>query len=346
MILYIFYSYTNRPQKKTRREMATAAVYKPTGGCLKLPKIPHADYAAYRDDIHARILADGRLKIVPVTELEDKYDGSFDCDVYLEPHPDKVAIVGEIFGAHPNKNHNGSCFSLQVGQYQTDFIDLENPEMGAAYYSVSAGLPIGLMLKNSPISLRQTDLCLDISGHKFILSTDAKLSYRFLGIDISRLRGVKTRQDLFEILGHSMIYNPEIIKTLAADPKFKADMIRPIMVDFATFCSSRPASPGQLVEMTIDAALTFFRKRQEYEDYLHQKEEEARRQLIRTRAKETLTNELKRMGVAGKEQGEKMKRFRQWVFDAFGEDYDAWVVSTEMDVCDVFHRYVASTTTS
>jgi hypothetical protein len=50
------------------------------------------------------------------------------------------------------------------------------------------------------------------------------------------------------------------------------------------------------------------------------------------------------MGVSGKEQGDKMKGFRQWVFDAFGEEYDAWVVSTDMDVCDVFHRYVASTT--
>jgi hypothetical protein len=323
---------------------AAANTYKPNGGCLKLPKIPHADYAAYREDIHARIVADGRLKIVPVSELEDKYDGSFDCDVYLETHPDKVAIVGEIFGAHPNKNHNGSCFSMQIGQYQTDFIDLENPEMGAAYYSVSAGLPIGLMLKKSPISLRQTDLCLDINGYKFILSTDATLSYRFLGIDLSRLRKAKTRHDLFLILMHSHIYNPELIKTLAADPKMKADMIRPIMVDFAAFCSSRPASPGQCVEMTIDSPLTFFGKRQEYDAYLRQKEEEARQQLIRTRAKETLTNELKRMGITGKEQGEKMKGFRQWVFDAFGEDYDVWVVSTDMDVCDVFHRYVASTT--
>lgn len=318
--------------------------YKPTGGCLKCPKIPYAAYATYRDDIHTRIVADGRLKIVPVAELGDKYDGSFDCDVYLEQHPDKIAIIGEIFGEHPNQNRNGSCFSLQVGQYQTDFIDLENPEMGAAYYSVSAGLPIGLLLKKSPITLRQTDLCIDISGYKFILSTDAKLSYRFLGIDVSKLRGTKTRQDLFEILMYSMIYNPEIIKTSAADPKLKADMIRPIMVDFAAFCLSRPAHPGQLVELTIDAALTFFGKRQEYEAYLRQKEEEASRQLIRTRAKETLTNELKRMKITGKEQGEKMKEFRQWVFEAFGEEYDAWVVSTDMDVCDVFHRYVVSTT--
>lgn len=318
------------------------ATYKPTGGCLKCPKIPHSEYTAYRDNIHARIVADGRLKIVPVSELEDKYDGSFDCDVYLVQHPDKVAIICEIFGEHPNKNRNGPCFSLQVGQYQTDFIDLENPEMGAAYYSVSAGLPIGLLLKNSPVSLRQTDLCLDINGYKFILSTDARLSYRFLGIDISRLRAAKTRQDLFEILMYSNIYNPEIIKTLAADPKFKADMVRPIMVDFLAFCSSRPARPGQLIEMTIDAPLTFFGKRQEYEDYHRQKEEEAQRQLIRSKAKETMTNELKRMGIIGKEQGEKMKGFRQWVFDAFGEDYDAWVVSTDMDVCDVFHRYVAT----
>jgi hypothetical protein len=167
-----------------------------------------------------------------------------------------------------------------------------------------------------------------------------------LGIDIARLRGAKTRQDLFEILAHSHIYNPEIITTSAADPKLKADMIRPIMVDFAAFCSSRPAHPGQLVELTIGAILTFFGKQQEYDDYLRQKEEDARRQLIRTRAKETMTNELKRMGITGKEQGEKMKGFRQWVFDAFGEDYDVWVVSADVDVCDVFHRYAASTTTT
>jgi hypothetical protein len=214
--------------------------------------------------------------------------------------------------------------------------------MGAAYYSVSAGLPIGIMLKKSPLTLRQTDLCFDISGYKFILSTDARLSYSFLGIDISRLRGAKTRQDLFEILMYSNIYDPEIIKTSAADPKLKADMIRPIMVDFATFCSSRPAHPGQLVELKIDAALTFFGKRQEYDDYLRQKEEEAQRQLIRTRAKETLTNELKRMGITGKEQGAKMIQFKEWVQGAFGENYDTWVVSTDVDVCDVFHRYVVS----
>jgi len=326
----------------------TNATYKPTGGCLKCPKIPHSKYAAYRDDIHAQIVDDGRLKIVRVGELADKYDGSFDCDVYLEPHKDKVAIVCDIFGAHSNKNHNGPCFSLQVGQYQTDFIDLENPEMGSAYYSVSAGLPIGLMLKKSPITLRQTDICFDINGYKFVLSTDAELSYRFLGIDVSKLREAKTRQDLFELLADSLIYDPEIIKTSATDPKLKSDMIRPIMVDFATFCSSRPARPGQCVDLTIAAALNFFGKQHEYEDYTRQKEEEARRQLIRSKVKETMTNELKRMGIIGKEQGERIKGFRQWVLDAFGEDYDAWVVSTDMDVCDVFHRYAsaASTTTS
>jgi len=211
--------------------------YKPNGGVLGCPRILASDFAQYSEAINAKIDADGRLKRVHVAKLTDK-EWDNDYDVYVETHPDKVSIIKELFGPISKSHLNGTCYSVQIGNYQTDVIDAQHPQMGSAFYSASAGLLLCFLLKSSPFKIRATDMCCSLNGKDFIISTDANAVYAFLEIDLAMLLQTHTRQELFALIEQSWLYDPDLILSLQGT-KTK-DIDRPVFVDFIAFCQTHP----------------------------------------------------------------------------------------------------------
>jgi hypothetical protein len=316
-----------------------SSAYKVNGGVLGCPKIYPKDFTDYTSYINSKIDADGRMMRIPVAKLMDKeYDN--DYDVYVEVNPDKVAIVNDTFGPISNSNINGTCYSAQIGNYQTDFIDLLNPAMGAAYYSASSGLVLHYLLKNAPYKLRATDLCSTLNGDTFIISTDPQQVYMFLGLDVNHLLRIHNRQELFTIIQKSWIYDPieilEFIEKKSKDKEFE----RPVMADFIEFCRTHPKDQGLALEKkTLQDALEFFGKTEDYAALVQKQSQENIKKIARAKTKDLLMQEFKKKGVSGKELGAKMNEFKEWIYEAYKIDYDTWALSEHLDIDVVFNRF-------
>jgi hypothetical protein len=313
------------------------ATYKPNGGVLGCPKIPAGEFKDYSDGINSKIDADGRLVRVPVAKLTDK-EWDNDYDVYVEVNPDKVAIVNETFGPSSNVNRNGTCYSIQIGKFHTDFIDLQHPPMGAPFYSASSGLVMCFLLKNSPFKLRATDLCCTLNGETFVISTDPESVYAFLGLDAAKLLQTHTRQELFTMVADSWLYDPTQMIEMRKTKTKEKDLDRPVMVDFLEFCETHPRT-SPIVLKTLQDALDHFGKADEYAALGLKQQEETRQKTLRSKTKDLLMAEFKKNGIVGKELGEKMNAFKDWIQRTFGMDYDNWAVSADLDVAAVFNRF-------
>jgi hypothetical protein len=312
-----------------------SAEYKSNGGVLGCPKIYAKDFKDYADNINAKIDTDGRLLRVPVAKLEDK-ESDNDYDVYVQVNSNKIAIVNEIFGPLSNTNCNGTCYSAQIGKYQTDIIDLINPLMGAPFYSASSGLILTFLLKNSSFKLRATDLCCTLNNEEFIISTDAAKVYAFLGIDLEKLLHTHSRQELFNLIEQSWLYDPATILNLRGT-KIK-EINRPIFVDFLDFCETHPrSSPFQ--PKTLEEALSHFAKTDEYTVLALKHQEENRLKKIRSNIKNLLLEQFKKKNVVGKELGEKMNLFKNWILEKYSVDYDTWSITDNLDVESVFNQF-------
>jgi hypothetical protein len=312
-----------------------ATEYKPNGGVLGCPRILAQDFKEYSDDINSRIDSDGSLKRVQVAKLMDKkWDN--DYDVYVEYNADKVSIVDRIFGSHPTRDINGTCYSVQIGMYHTDFIDLLNPQMGAPFYSASSGLILCFLLKNSLFKLRATDLCCSLNSEEFIISTDAAKVYAFLGIDLEKLLHTHSRQELFNLIEQSWLYDPvPILKLRGTKTK---DINRPIFVDFLDFCETHPRI-STIEPKTLEEVLTHFEKTSDYNALGLKQQEENRQKKLRSNLKDLLVAQFKKKNVIGKELGEKMNQFKNWIFEKYGIDYDKWSITDNLDVDSVFKQF-------
>jgi hypothetical protein len=333
LIQLIFFFHNTSVRKKL--EMA-APTYKPNGGVLGCPRILASDFGHYSDAINSTIDADGRLKRVPVAKLTDK-EWDNDYDVYVETNPDKVSIINAVFG--PSKsNLNGMCYSVQIGNHQTDVIDLQHPQMGSAFYSASAGLLLCFLLKNSPYKIRATDLCCSLNGHDFIISTDANEVYAFLGIDLTRLLQMHTRQELFALIEQSWLYDPELILSLQGTKT--RDIERPIFVDFMAFCQTHPRRTPIEAKL-LDEVLCHFGKTDEFAELKAKQEEEARQNKMRSKTKEQVMDQFKKNKTEGKELGKQMNAFKEWIFTTFAIEYDKWAVQADLNIEAIFQQFLA-----
>ena len=306
----------------------SSATYKPNGGVLGCPKILAKDFKDYSDDVNSRIDADGSLKRVYVAKLTDKeFDNDF--DIYIEQHPDKVSIINKIFGPISKNHLNGTCYSVQIGLYQTDVIDLLNPEMGSAFYSASVGLILCFLLKNSPFKLRATDLCCSLNGVDFIISTNATEVYSFLGIDLTQLLQTHTKPELFQLIEQSWLYDPELILQLR-ETKTK-DIDRPVFVDFMLFCQTHSKTSAKSSK-TLEEVLKHFGKTEQYDRFVASQLEETRQKKLRSVTKDRLTQQFKNNGLSGKELGKQMNDFKEWILKSFQIDYDTWAISENLDI--------------
>jgi hypothetical protein len=52
--------------------------------------------------------------------------------------------------------------------------------------------------------------------------------------------------------------------------------------------------------------------------------------------------EFKKKSLLGKELGEKMNAFKEWILHTFQMDYDTWSQNENLDVEDVFKRFYIS----
>jgi len=315
---------------------STTTTYKPNGGVLGCPKILAGDFKEYSEDINSRIDVDGNLKRVPVAKLTDK-EWDNDYDVYLESNPNKGSEVDRLFGPFQKTNLNGTCYSVQIGLYQTDFIDLSNPQMGSAFYSASSGLILCFLLKNSPYKLRATDLCCSLNGQDFIISTDANEVYAFFGIDLEKLLQTHTRQDLFHLVEQSWLYDPQLILPLQGT-KTK-DIDRPVFVDFMHFCHTHPRLSGVQPPKSLEDTLAHFGKTEEYAALVVKQQEDARQKKLRSKTKDLLMEQFKKNKIEGKELGKQMNEFKEWILSSFAIDYDTWSVSENLDVEVVFSQF-------
>ena len=314
-----------------------SAAYKPNGGVLGCPKIPAGDFKDYSDGINSKMDADGRLVRVHVAKLMDK-EWDNDYDVYVEPNPEKVAIVNATFGPSLNVHMNGTCYSIQIGKYHTDFIDLIHPPMGAPFYSASSGLVLCFLLKNSPFKLRATDLCCTLNGETFIISTDPEMVYAFFGLDATKLLQTHTRQDLFNMIQQSWLYDPVQMIELTKTKTKEKDLDRPVMVDFLEFCETHPRF--SLIEpKTLQDVLDHFVKTTEYTELGLKQQEETRQKALRSKTKDLLMVAFKKNGIIGKELGQKMNAFKDWILATLGLDYDNWAISENLDVESVFKQF-------
>jgi len=312
------------------------ATYKPNGGVLGCPRIMANDFKQYSEDINSRIDADGNLKRVPVAKLTDK-EWDNDYDIYLESNPNKVSEVDRLFGPFQKTNLNGTCYSVQIGLYQTDFIELSNPQMGSAFYSASSGLILCFLLKNSPYKLRATDLCCSLNGQDLIISTDAAKVYAFFGIDSAKLLHTHTRQDLFNLIEQSWLYDPQLILPLQGT-KTK-DIDRPVFVDFMHFCLTHPRLSGAQPPKSLEDTLEHFGKTEEYAALVAKQQEDARQKKLRSKTKDLLMDQFKKNKIEGKELGKQMNEFKEWILSSFAIDYDTWSISENLDVDAVFSQF-------
>lgn len=313
------------------------ATYKPNGGVLGCPRILASDFSLYSDAINSKIDADGRLKRVPVAKLTDKkWDN--DYDVYVETNQDKVSIINAVFGPISKSNLNGTCYSVQIGNHQTDVIDLQHPQMGSPFYSASAGLLLCFLLKNSPYKIRATDLCCSLNAHDFIISTDANTVYAFLGINLAMLLQTHTRHALFALIEQSWLYDPDLILSLQGT-KTK-DIDRPVFVDFIAFCQTHPRKTP-LQPKTLDEVLRHFGKTDEFAELKAKQEEEARQNKIRSKTKEQVLDLFKKNKTEGKELGKQMNAFKEWIFTTFSIDFEKWSVQADLNIEAVFQQFQA-----
>jgi hypothetical protein len=313
--------------------------YKPFGGVLKCPRIESTEFQSYREMINSKIDSDGSLKRVDVALLEDK-PYHYDYDVYLEQDGDLVNKVNRIFGFNQNNNINGDCYSLQIGSFQTDFIILENPKMGRAFYSVSCGLLIHILLSNSVVKLRSTDLCCKVGSDTFIISTDPIKSYEYLGLDLDALLKMHSRSELFAMIQKSRIYDPELILELSK--KKSKDMIRPIMCDFLEFCKTNSRISQLSKNIDLDDALEYFGKTSEYRKLIAKKEEDEKRAKLLSNAKTIITNELKTRGYGGKDIGIKLSEFKEWVISTYKIEYELWLIGVDVNILETLQIFLKS----
>lgn len=314
-----------------------STTYKPNGGVLGCPRILAADFRHYSDAINAKIDADGRLKRVHVAKLTDK-EWDNDYDVYVECNPDKLSIIKELFGPVSHSHLNGTCFSLQIGDHQTDVIDVQNPQMGSAFYSASSGLLLCFLLKNSPYKIRATDMCCSLNGHDFKISDDANAVYAFLGIDLAELLQTHTRQELFALIEKSRLYDPDLILSLQGT-KTK-DIDRPVFVDFIEFCKTHPRRTP-VEAKTLDEVLRHFGKTDEFAELKAKQEEEARQSKLRSKTKEGLMHQFRKHKIEGKELGKQTNAFKEWIFTTFAIDYEKWAVQENLNIEAVFNQFIS-----
>ena len=314
-----------------------SALYKPNGGILGCPRILSADFKEYSDGINSKIDADGRLVRVPVAKLMDK-EWDNDYDVYVEVNPNKVEIVNETFELLTNTNRNGTCYSVQIGKYHTDIIDLLHPGMGAPFYSASAGLVLHFLLKNSSFKLRATDLSCTLNGSTFIISTEPTTVYSFLGLDATKIVQTHTRKELFTMIEQSWIYDPAQILELQKIKTKDKDFDRPVMVDFLEFCVTHPKI-SSIQPKTLQDALAHFGKTDEYAALGEKQQDENRKKTARSNTKDLLMSEFKKNGIVGKELGEKMNAFKDWILKTFDMDYDTWAITENLEVVTVFNKF-------
>jgi len=311
--------------------------YKPFGGILKCPKIESGEFQSYLEMVNSQIESDGVLNRVHVALLDDK-PYHFDYDVYLEPNTDVINVVNGIFGFHENNNINGNCYSLQIGKFQTDFITLKDPAMGRPFYSVSCGLLLHLLLSNSVVKIRDTDLCCKVGTDTFIISTDPAKTYEFLGLDLDALLKMHTRQELFSMIQHSWIYDPELILELT---KTKSkDMKRPLACDFVEFSKTNPRLSELPKSKELMDILSHFGKTAEYEQFVLKKEEDKREMKLRADAKTLITNELKNRKFVGVDISNTFNKFKEWVFATFNVDYDNWVITKGINIKDTLDMFL------
>lgn len=313
--------------------------YKPFGGVLKCPRIESTEFQSYREMINSKIDSDGSLKRVDVALLEDK-PYHHDYDVYLEQDVDLVNKVNRIFGFNQNNNINGDCYSLQIGNFQTDFIILQNPKMGRVFYSVSCGLLIHILLSNSVVKLRNTDLCCKVGSDTFIISTDPIKSYEYLGLDADAILKMQSRLQLFAMIQQSRIYDPELI--LEFSKKKSKDMIRPIMCDFLEFCKSNPRISQLSKNIDLNDALEYFGKTSEYRDLISKKEEDEKRTKLLSNAKTIITNELKTKGYGGKDIGNKLSEFKEWIISTYKVEYELWLTGVDVNILETLQIFLKS----
>ena len=314
--------------------------YKPFGGILKCPRIEPTEFQCYREMINSKIDSDGSLKRVDVALLDDK-PYHHDYDVYLEQDGDLVNKVNRIFGFNQNNNINGDCYSLQIGRFQTDFIILQNPKMGQAFYSVSCGVLLHILLSNSAVKMRSTDLCCKVGSDTFIISTDPIKSYEYLGLDLDALLKMRSRSELFTMIQKSRIYDPELILELSQ--KKGKDMIRPIMCDFVEFCKANPRISQLPKSIDLNDALEHFEKASEYRELLSKKGEDEKRAKLVSNAKTIIANELKtKGGYVGKDIATKLAQFKEWIISTFKMEYEIWLATVDVNILETLHMFLKS----
>ena len=316
-------------------------VYDKSRGILQCPPMSSGEYSILRTYVVEIIQTDQRLVIVDVPQLEDKILHS-DLDVYLCFHPQIDIILKELFPSLVI-NKNDKCLSIKVKEWQVDFITLVNPKIESLFYCTCFGLLFNFLNIFSPIKLRSTDLCYKVNREDdFTISDNPTDVCAFFGINLDMLKQATTRDKLFDLIKRSSLYNPELIVGL--DPTSK-DMRRQIMIDFITFCSQNPLKiPYQ--PKTLQDVLTFFGKEAEYEAFLHTIEEKHRQQQIsesnqkKTKhTKDCLMLELTKRNIMGKEAGEKLKYFKEWIVQTYKISYDEWVLQDNLNIPEIFKEF-------
>jgi hypothetical protein len=181
-------------------------------------------------------------------------------------------------------------------------------------------------------------LCCTLNGETFIISTDPEAVYAFLGLDAAKLLQTHTRQELFSMVAHSWLYDPDQMVELRKTNTKEKDLDRPVMVDFLEFCKTHPRT-SPIVSKTLQDTLDHFGKAGEYVALGLKQQEETRQKTLRSKTRDLLMTEFKKNGIVGKELGEKMNAFKEWVQVTFSMDYDSWSISADLDVAAVFNRF-------
>jgi ribosomal protein L21E len=214
-----------------------------------------------------------------------------------------------------------------MNDFQIDMIKCNHIEFAKFYFSYSDfGSIMGKIIKKNNMTFGHNGLFLEIQNHQLLLTKDVNEFCKFITIDFTKWKSIKTKIDLFEFIKSSRFYKPELFKSGNYDHRSRIKT-RPIYNEFIKYiCINQDLENEDFKndkskkEPIIKEALDFFHKHEEVE-IINKSIQKAK--IIHNKFN---GNMLKEMGYDGASIGIIIKAFKNT-----HPNFDEWIYNTDTE---------------
>ena len=253
--------------------------------------------------------------------------------------------------------HNGNCWSFDYKELQVDLItvsgeDFDTNEMYLSYNDL--GNYIGKIAHGFGLKYGQHGLTYD---HNFkgsnigrvVISKDYDKIYSFLGLSYDRWKqGFNELEDIFKFIAEGKYFNWEYLQ-LENNNRInrERDIKRKSYMSFLEWIDKNAKDDNHRYQYKadkseyIDEVAAYFPEAKLITEIRRFEYEECRKLYIKS--KFNGGDVMRKYGIQGKELGEAMNEFKEYVVDEYKCDYDEFIIDTSVEqIYEAFDFYILS----